>query len=381
MRKGLTLALRCAVVGLVAVGLSRAQPPAAAVAVSVEAGQVYCHGATVGPHYYHSGVAMVRINLPADHWWPTGRAERLARRGALARLAGEFARRVGEGHGVDVLLSPRCDWSASEGNQSEDLAAGVATGAAAARETAAYARSGVLVAYGPGEKTVVDWVPDFKDVFREEVEATSGGSGAGAAGVGPGAARNAAVRTGAGGASGVAAVAQTAESEQLLRIPPGMRGVGALHAAAAAGDIAAAAAEIAAGTDPRARDAVGNSALDVAAAAGAAGVIGILVANGVEPGVLDRSLRDRPLHWAARAGAADAAAVLLAHGAPAGVGNASGETALHAAAAADAVGVVAILLAHGADPLAQDRLGRTPRDVAVAAGSSSTAAALLLAGP
>ena len=378
---------RCAAAGLVAAGLLAAHPPGAEAAIRVEVGQVYCHGASAGPpHYYHSGVAAVGITLPGDDWWPGARAEGQARRRALARLAGDFARRVGEDHGVDVLLSPRCDWLglAPDGNwlalvPDANGGAGVGTGAAAAIEAAAYARDGALVTYGPGERTAVDWTPDFKDVFRRELEASAGGRGGAAAG--DAATGNAAAAAaGAGRASGAAAGDPLTALGRLLQMRPATGAAGALHAAAAAGDVAAAAAEIAAGADLRARDAAGNSPLDVAAAAGSAGVINLLVANGVAPGVLDRSLRDRPLHWAARAGSAEAAAVLLAHGAPAGVANASGETALHAAAAADAAGVVSVLLAHGADALARDRLGRTPRDVAVAAGSSA-AAALLPAGP
>ena len=359
MGTGRTLGRRAAAVGLVAAGLLAVPAQGTEAAIVVELGEVYCHGAGAGPHYYRSGVATVSITLPGDDWWPGARAERAARRGALVRLAGDFARRVAEEHGVDVLLSPRCEWS------ERDWTAGAGTtGQAAGIETPEYARDGILVAYRPEETTVVDWTPDFKGAFIQEVEAVAGASDGAAAGDTAAAAR----------ASGAGA------EVRLLQTRPATASAGALHAAAAAGDVQAAAAEIAAGADVRARDAAGNSPLDVAAAAGAAGVINLLVAHGVEPGVLDRSLRDRPLHWAARAGASGAAAVLLAHGAPVGVANMSGETALHAAAAADAVDVVAVLLAHGANAGAQDRGGRTARDVALAAGSFA-AAALLPAAP
>ncbi len=150
----------------------------------------------------------------------------------------------------------------------------------------------------------------------------------------------------------------------------------ALHAAAAADDAETAQALIAGGADMEARNDEGSTPMEVAAKADAARIINLLVESGVNPLVLDRSLRERPLHMAARANAGNALAALLAHGAYIEILNPDGETPLHAAAGADATAAVEVLLAEGANVLAQDREGRTPLAVAEAEGAEAAATLL-----
>ena len=326
---------------VVTAGLLAAWAPGAAAQADGLApiGDVYCHAAGAEPRYFHSGVDRP-ARASGDDWWPDeGAAQRLGERPTLVRLATAFVRHVADRHGVDVLLSPRC----------ERTAPGAADTAIA---MAAYARGGELVRYGTAEKTAVDWTPDFEAAFRGQV----------AAAVGPPT------------TAGRSEVTEPGAAET-QRVPQSQPAPG-LHAAAAAGDVAAAAAAIAAGADVRGRNAARLTPLDVAAAADAAGVVDLLVAHGVDPALLDRSLRERPLHRAARADAAGAAAALLTHGAPVDIVNAAGETPLHAAAGANAAAAAVVLLAHGANAEARDRAGRTPRDAALAAGAAAVAALL-----
>ena len=306
-------------------------------------GDVYCHAVTLEPRYFYSGVDRP-TRESTDEWWSMDDGSRRVREErTLGRLAGAFSSRVSELHGVDVLLSPRC----------ERTPVGVAESAISA---AAYAQTGELVPYEITEKVEVDWTPAFERAFRAEVGAGSG-TVTGAPAV--------------AGRSGGTEHEEVVEAARLRQVY-----AAGLHVAAAAADVGAAVAAIARGADVRGRNEAGETPLDVAAAADAAGVVNLLVAHGVDPAVLDRSLRERPLHRAARTNATAAAAALLAHGASVNVVNAAGETPLHAAAEVGAIGVASVLLAHGANTELRDRENRTPRDIALAAGASGVVALL-----
>lgn len=191
---------------------------------------------------------------------------------------------------------------------------------------------------------------------------------------------DATVGSGDGGAPLHAAARANASSAfQALVAHAGGGEAEALHAAAAVDDVQMAQLLLAAGVNGEAVNATGQTVLETAVTADAAGVLQLLAANGVRMQVRDRSLRDRPLHMAARANAGNAVAVLLAHGASIEMPNPAGDTPLHTAAGADAVAVAAVLLAHGASRVMQNRAGRTP--LAVAEEQGAAAVAVLLRAP
>lgn len=158
---------RLAVVGLlVAVGAAGAADRAGA-SLGIAIGDVYCHAESAGPHYFFSRVdEVVRVLHPADDewwpasdglttWWPFDDTTPLVNR-TLEEMAVEFARHVAERHEVDYLLAPRCELVRPKSGR-------------AAVESAAYVRGGDLVRYDASDKTAVDWLPDFKGLWRWNV--------------------------------------------------------------------------------------------------------------------------------------------------------------------------------------------------------------------
>lgn len=120
-------------------------------------GNVFCHGESAGPQYFHSHLAEVTVNprREEDDWLMS---RGLDREGALEGrtlrdLAAAFARYVAEQHGVEALLSPRCTLT-RPGSGHEEM------------HSAAYALEGEIVRYEESEKTRVNWLPNFQQLLQ-----------------------------------------------------------------------------------------------------------------------------------------------------------------------------------------------------------------------
>ena len=142
---------RLIVIGTCIVGSAGVLAPRAHAELAVYVGDAFCHAESTGPHYYHSRA--VEVFIP-DRWlsnqdWIQRRWERQT----LQYMAAEFARYVAEHHEVEYLLSAGCELTEPE-SVTEEM------------EAAAYVRDGMVVPYAASERTVVDWLPNFSDVFR-----------------------------------------------------------------------------------------------------------------------------------------------------------------------------------------------------------------------
>ena len=125
-------------------------------------------------------------------------------------------------------------------------------------------------------------------------------------------------------------------------------GVTPLHWAADGGDVAIAAALLAAGADVSLTTGGGQTPLHWAANGGHAAVVATLLAAGAEVNAKSDD-GGTPLRFAAGGGHVSAVATLLAAGAEVDVKNDDGETPLHWAARNGRAAVVATLLAEGAE--------------------------------
>ena len=120
----------------------------------------------------------------------------------------------------------------------------------------------------------------------------------------------------------------------------------------------------------------GCTPLHVAVAAGAEGVVRVLLAGGADPDAVD-TRSATPLHYAARGAGLPVVAALLSAGADAKARADGNVTPLHTAARWDAARSAAALLLAGADAHARDANGETPLHRA-AAGDAAAAARVLL---
>ena len=156
-------------------------------------------------------------------------------------------------------------------------------------------------------------------------------------------------------------------------------GVTPLHWAADGGDVAIAAALLAAGADVSLTTGGGQTPLHWAANGGHAAVVATLLAADAEVNAKSDD-GGTPLRFAAGGGHVSAVAELLAGGAEVDVKNDDGETPLHWAARNGRATVVATLLAAGAEVNAKNDDDETPLRFAVDGGHSTVAAALIAAG-
>jgi ankyrin repeat protein len=122
-----------------------------------------------------------------------------------------------------------------------------------------------------------------------------------------------------------------------------------------------------------------NLAVQLAARAGALGVLELLLKQKHSPAGADASGRT-PLHWAARGGFDDVVRVLLLAGGDADTPTADGRTPLHWAAKHGHADIVEHLLRCGADPARPTADGRTAIHWAASRGHTSVVAALLADG-
>ncbi|XP_049855289.1 CARD- and ANK-domain containing inflammasome adapter protein-like [Schistocerca gregaria] len=149
-----------------------------------------------------------------------------------------------------------------------------------------------------------------------------------------------------------------------------------MHSVAIRGGGTAVRTLMAAGVDPNARDANGDTPLHAVAAAGCPGAAEALVEAGADVDAADSS-GSTPLHYAVRAGNLGVARVLLAAGADVEARDAEGDTPLLRAAARGCVDAVAALIAAGARTDAADAAGRTAAQVARLLGHNGLISALL----
>lgn len=129
------------------------------------------------------------------------------------------------------------------------------------------------------------------------------------------------------------------------------------------GNFRAAQKALLAGSSANVRGEQSRPALMVAANAGAADIVELLLSHGA---IVDLAGAEgnTALIYAALNNFDDVIAMLLAAGAAIDHGNKQGETALMRAAGADSGNAVAALLAAGADPALTDFTGRTALDLA-----------------
>ncbi|KAJ8601104.1 hypothetical protein CTAYLR_007830 [Chrysophaeum taylorii] len=111
-----------------------------------------------------------------------------------------------------------------------------------------------------------------------------------------------------------------------------------------------------------ARDQHGRTALHLAAWAGQAGVVSVLLESA--DATLGAQDAMTPLHFAAQAGSAEVVEALLEKSDVGATLTTSLKTPLHLAAAKNHAPVVAALLAAGADAAAKTKQNETPRDLA-----------------
>ena len=156
-------------------------------------------------------------------------------------------------------------------------------------------------------------------------------------------------------------------------------GVTPLHWAADGGDVAIAAALLAAGADVSLTTGGGQTPLHWAANGGHAAVVATLLAAGAEVNAKSDD-GGTPLRFAAGGGHVSAVAELLAAGAEVDVKNDDGETPLHWAARNGRAAVVATLLAEGAEVNAKNDDGEAPLHLAADGGHAAVVAALIAAG-
>ncbi|XP_049947961.1 serine/threonine-protein phosphatase 6 regulatory ankyrin repeat subunit A-like [Schistocerca serialis cubense] len=149
-----------------------------------------------------------------------------------------------------------------------------------------------------------------------------------------------------------------------------------LHCVAIKGSGTAVRTLLAAGVDPNARDANGDTPLHAVAAAGCPGAAEALVEAGAHVDAADSS-GSTPLHYAVRAGNLGVARVLLAAGADVEARDAEGDTPLLRAAARGCADAVAALVAAGARTDAANAAGRTAAQVARLLGHNGLISALL----
>jgi ankyrin repeat protein len=138
------------------------------------------------------------------------------------------------------------------------------------------------------------------------------------------------------------------------------RGRTALHLAAAAGHAGVVRLLMAAGADPAHQDAEKNTALSLAALRDHADAARELIRGGADPNQRGAE-RATPLHASLENGGYAAAPVLIEAGAKLNLKDGEGETALHIAALMGQADVVQRLLEAGADPTIRNREGELPR--------------------
>jgi ankyrin repeat protein len=127
------------------------------------------------------------------------------------------------------------------------------------------------------------------------------------------------------------------------------------------------------GADLDARDALGRTALTVAAAYGRVAVGETLLAAGSDPFARDTVYRDTPIHWAALSGSIEMVELLLSFGVDINTRSGhNGEPPLHYAVIVGDVDLVRFLVETGADPSMRDYAGVTP--IQFAAGRNAAAA-------
>lgn len=130
--------------------------------------------------------------------------------------------------------------------------------------------------------------------------------------------------------------------------------------------------EVVHATDDRNR-----SPLHVAAGAGQAGIVGLLLDRGADPNLQDHDGHS-PLHWAGMYGRDAALQVLLDHGVELELRDDYGRTALLLVAReSGSVAAARALLEHGADPDALDRFGASSLNLAAWRGFEDVVDALL----
>jgi len=149
-----------------------------------------------------------------------------------------------------------------------------------------------------------------------------------------------------------------------------------LHLAADAGDAAEVERLLAEGMEPDLLNPSGVTPLRIATMQGHTEVAKLLLAKGADPDGRDAEGRSH-LHWASHNGRQAVAALLLAAGAGVNAQNNTGATPLHVATSAE---MVAFLLSGGADVHAPDQQGRTPLHYAASQGLTEVARALLSGG-
>ncbi|XP_049772159.1 ankyrin repeat domain-containing protein 65-like [Schistocerca cancellata] len=149
-----------------------------------------------------------------------------------------------------------------------------------------------------------------------------------------------------------------------------------LHTVAIKGSGTAVRTLLAAGLDPNARDANGDTPLHAVAAAGCPGSAEALVEAGADVDAADSS-GSTPLHYAVRTGNLGVVRVLLAAGADVEARDAEGDTPLLRATARGCADAVAALVAAGARTDAANAAGRTADQVARLLGHSGLISGLL----
>ncbi len=125
-------------------------------------------------------------------------------------------------------------------------------------------------------------------------------------------------------------------------------GVGSLHDASRAGDIAAVKHHIAEGVDVNAKDQNGLNPLHLAANGGHTEVATLLIAKGADVHAKDRYNGRTSLHWAVRFGHTEMATLLLAKGADVNAKDREGRTPLQHAEENGKAETVKVLKKHGA---------------------------------
>ena len=159
----------------------------------------------------------------------------------------------------------------------------------------------------------------------------------------------------------------------------GSGGVTPLHWAADGGDVAIAAALLAAGADVSLTTGSGQTPLHWAANGGHAAVVATLLAAGADVNAKSDD-GGTPLRFAAGGGHVSAVAELLAAGAEVDAKNDDDETPLHWAARNGRAAVVVGLLSAGAEVNAKNDDGDAPLHLAADGGHAAVVAALIAAG-